>query len=97
MDSISASNQQQDRLNGPVDDSSDRVSSKIVKTVPRSRIIRKHHKSKANKKENVETTVSDDSKAFNVTTPFGIFESELQKSHRIEHYLKNDIENFYKK
>lgn len=59
MDSISLSYQQEDRQNKSIEDSEDKVDSKIIKTVPRARIIRKNHKSKAKTKKHPETLPND--------------------------------------
>lgn len=56
-----------------LEDSDDKVDSKIVKKAPRSRLIRKNNKSKAKKKEKIESTAVEESRSLNVTTPFGIF------------------------
>ncbi len=44
----------------------------------------------------VESNPDFEVKTYNTMGPFGMFESETQKVQRVEHYLKHDIDNFYR-
>lgn len=62
----------------------------------KKKIIRKKNKSKSKSSELAEHSTMVEVNAPSTMAPFGIFESETQKCQRLEHYLRKDIENFYK-